>query len=98
MRLRPLLLSGASVMVSGPPVLAVNLPVLGLPEVDASSSRRFSLPQSTTYRIPGMVMDVSATLVATTIRRVPGGRLCSVGRSGKVRGRIGRVKYVRYVI
>jgi hypothetical protein len=33
----------------------------------------FALPQSMTYRIPGMVRDVSATLVATTTKRVPVG-------------------------
>ena len=33
----------------------------------------FALPQSMTYLIPGMVRDVSATLVATTTRRVPVG-------------------------
>jgi hypothetical protein len=33
----------------------------------------FALPQSMTYRIPGMVRDVSATFVATTTRRVPAG-------------------------
>jgi hypothetical protein len=33
----------------------------------------FALPQSMTYLIPGIVRDVSATLVATTTRRVPAG-------------------------
>jgi hypothetical protein len=33
----------------------------------------FALPQSMTYLIPGIVKDVSATLVATTTRRVPVG-------------------------
>lgn len=33
----------------------------------------FALPESMTYLIPGMVSDVSATLVATTTSRVPAG-------------------------
>jgi hypothetical protein len=41
--------------------------------IDRSIFTSLTLPASTTYRILGMVMDVSATFVATTHRRAPGG-------------------------
>lgn len=64
-----------------------------LKHTDGSSNRTsLTLPASTTYRIPGIVTDVSATLVAMIHSRVPSGgssntRICASVGSKEYRGR-----------
>lgn len=64
------------------------------------SRTSFARPQSTTYRMPGIVSDVSATLVATTTSRESEGggwktRICFSLESREYRGMmcIGTIDY-----
>lgn len=67
-------------------VSALIIPVRGRSPCEKKWLTSFARPQSTTYRIPGIVNDVSATFVETTTRRCPGGggsktRIClSLGK------------------